>query len=438
MSNNFGKVIICVLAFFTWSCSYLAVDNTPVEDSTEGAVYVATNKSAGNTVVGYSQNANGELKIIGEFSTGGKGTGNVEIFPGSKNDPSEPLADGVDPLISAYGVFKTDDDRFVLVVNAQDGSLSSLRVDDDYSLSVISKVSTRDPHPLSIASHGNKIYVASAGEKATPPFSGGIEGYRINKHGLMEPIKGSSRVLGGRPTAIQFTEDGEFLFVVELVTGMISVYEVFQNGNISSRPVSTIKSPHDVNRGRWMPIPVGIDIVKKRSGYVLLVSEARFLNNKGMLEADSLGQVPQAPKYKWQTSSTSSYFVSKRGEISLVSADVLTGSNYTTGQIANCWVEVSHDGAILWAANALSSSISSYSIADNGVLTLVDETAFKDQSEKLFFGDLYLSKNGRYLNQLISNQGEVMVFKIHSDGGLTLVDKVGGLPDIGSYGIVTL
>lgn len=404
-----------------------------------GAIYVATNKPLTNTVVAYKQASNGKLEKLGEFATGGKGTGNVEIFEGSKNDPTEPLADGVDPLISAYGVFKTQHGKQVLVVNAGDSSVSSFNVNADYSLALASKVKAGDKYPLSIASHGELVYVASAGNQQKPPFSGNISGYRITAEGKLSGIPNSTRDLGARPTAVAFTDNGEFLVVVELVTGKVKVFAVDANGNISKQPVSVAQSPHDADKGRWLPIPVGFDIVKNGNGYTVLVSEARFLNNKGQLEPDPTGEkVPQSPKYQWQVSSTSSYSLSKQGEIKLVSADVLTGTSYYNGEIANCWVEVSADGKVLWAANALSSSISSYRIGLDSSLTLINETAYKDESEKLFFSDLYLSKNGKFLNQLIGNEGTVLVFKVLENGDLKLIDSADGLPAVGAYGMVSL
>ena len=53
--------------------------------------------------------------------------------------------------------------------------------------------------------------------------------------------------------------------------------------------------------------------------------------------------VPQSPKYSWQTGSTTAYKIDKKGMISVLSPDVLTGVNAEGGEIANCWIEVSPD-----------------------------------------------------------------------------------------------
>ncbi|MBK1834985.1 lactonase family protein [Roseibacillus ishigakijimensis] len=402
------------------------------------ALYVASNKAEGNTLVGFAQQEDGSLEKIGEFETGGKGTGKMEIFDGGY-DATHPLADGIDPLISAYGLFKTPDDRFLLVVNSGDGTVSSLAVGKDYQLEAVSTVKAAAAHPLSIAVSGDLVYVASAGKGPTPPpFTGNLSGFRIDSDGKLSPIEDSIRDLGARPSCVAFTPDGKHLVVDELVTGLVKVFAVGKEGRLSQEPVSQVASPHAKEEGRWLAIPVGFDLVQKGESTVVLVSEARFLNNQGELRKEE-GKVPQAPLYSWQTSSTSSYLIDSEGKIKLVSGDVLTGKEQEGGQIANCWVEISADGDTLWAANALSSSLSSYQIGDEGTLTLRDEATFKDEKETLFFSDLYLNSDGKYLNQLIGNSGEVLVLKVGAEDTLEKVGLYGGgLPEIGAYGLISV
>ncbi|WP_417444852.1 lactonase family protein [Joostella sp.] len=409
-----------------------------VQSQNGKGVYVATNHTTANTVVGFIQDGNGALNMIGEFPTEGKGTGNVEIFDWGY-DHTHPLKDGIDPLISAYGLTNTKDGKFVIVVNAGDASISTMKVMADKSLTSVDKAAAGDIHPLSVASHGNLVYVASSGNVPTPPFSGNLKGFKIDANGKLTAISNSVRDLNARPSCVAFTEDGKFLVVNELVSGLVKIYAVNTDGSLSDAPVSQANSPHDSKNGRWLPIPVGFDIVKKGNKHIVLVSEARFLDNKGMLREET-NKVPQSPKYSWQTGSTSSYVVDSKGQIELVSGDVKTGNSMEGGQIANCWVEISKDGKTLWAANALSSSISSYSIADNGELKLTDETLYKDTSEELFFSDLVVSEDGKYLYQLIGNQGAVMVFEVLAGNKLKELGVYSStqLPKVGTYGIITL
>ena len=78
-----------------------------------GAVYAMTNGEGQvdgivqgpNAVVAYAQAEDGTLSVIGTYPTGGNGGD----FDGGE---------GLDPLISAYAITKTLNNRFVLAVNA--------------------------------------------------------------------------------------------------------------------------------------------------------------------------------------------------------------------------------------------------------------------------------------------------------------------------------
>ena len=404
------------------------------------SMYIATNKTDSNSLVGFARMADGSMKNLGEFKTGGKGTGNIEIFDWGY-DETHPLKDGIDPLISEYGVFKSDNNKNIFVVNAGDGTISSFNVMADRTLKLADTEAAGDAHPLSIASQNNLVYVASAGTSTTPtpPFTGNLMGYTVDAKGMLTPIVGSKRDLKARPSCVAFTPDGKFLVVNELVTGLVKVYGVMANGSLSTDPISMVACPHDAENGRWLAIPVGFDIVNKGNKNVVLVSEARFLNNKGMLREEK-NKVPQSPLYSWQTGSTSSFVIDEKGSISLMSGDVYTGKEMEGGQIANCWVEASQDGNTLWAANALSSSITSYNVGDNGSLTLKNEKAYKEESEMLFYSDLNLSNDGKYIYQLIGNKGAGVMFKILPNGDLTKMSDFSSndLPQVGTYGLTVL
>ena len=444
--KNYYIIGIFALLSFT-SCK--ANTRSVVTDSTNTSmskteivesIYIATNKTDNNSLVGFARMTDGTMKPLGEFKTGGRGTGNIEIFDWGY-DETHPLKDGIDPLISEYGVYKSENNRNIFVVNSGDGTISSFNVMPDRTLKLVDTKAAGDAHPLSIASSKNLVYVASAGtsKTPTPPFTGNLMGYIVDGNGKLTPISGSKRDLKARPSCVAFTPDGKFLVVNELVTGLVKVYGVMPNGSLSKEPVSMAACPHDAKNGRWLAIPVGFDIVKKGNKNVVLVSEARFLDNKGMLREEK-NKVPQSPLYSWQTGSTSSFVIDGEGIISLMSGDVYTGNNMEGGQIANCWVEASQDGKTLWAANALSSSITSYSIGNNGSLELKNEKAYKDNSEMMFYSDLNLSNDGKYIYQLVGNKGSGIMFKVLPNGDLVKVSDFSSrhLPAVGTYGMTVL
>jgi 6-phosphogluconolactonase (cycloisomerase 2 family) len=341
------------------------------------------------------------------------------------------LANGDDPLISAYGIAATDDGKHVLAVNAGDSTVGLLTVNTDYSLKLVNAAKAGDKFPVSVATTGKHVVVASVGVDNN---HGSISAYVISASGELVAVPDSRRDLWARPSTVAFTRDGRHLIVNELVTGKIKVF-AREGDSLSAEPVSMVDSPRADRR--FQAIPVGFDIGAGDDGDLVLMSEARFLTPEFGLREEA-NVVPQTPKYSWQTGSLSSYVVDTNGNISLVAGDVLTGDNFEGGEIANCWVALSPDQRTLWAANALSSSISSFDIGGDGSARLRNATAFKSDPELLFFSDLAVGYDGRTLFQLVGNQGQVMVFDIHRNGDLTHNQTLIGLPTLGAYGLIVL
>lgn len=410
--------------------SSLAISLASAAYADVNRIYSVSNKANGNTVVGFHNYDNGEYMPIGEFSTGGKGTGDLEI-PALKKDETHPLANGDDPLISAEAIASVHDGKMVVVVNPGEGTVSLMSSNENGELSFVNKVESSDLFPNSLAAYGDYIASSSVGKDN---MNGSITLFKV-KDGKLEKVDGARRDLKARPSTIAFSSDGEHVIVNELVTGKIKVYAM-QNGTLSKEPVSQIDSPRDTN-GRFQAIPVGFVVNGDGNDDLIVMSEARFLTPEFSLRSGS-GEVVQSPLYSWQTSSISTYRLTDNGEISLISGDVLTGASLEGGELANCWVTISPDGRTVWAANALSSSISSFRIRENGTAALINEHAYKHSDESLFFGDINVNSAGNQLYQLIGNKGKVMVFNIdQASGDLKPMQTLSGLPELGSYGLMT-
>jgi len=89
--------------------------------------------------------------------------------------------------------------------------------------------------------------------------------------------------------------------------------------------------------------------------------------------------------------SVSAFSVAQDGTLSSIGA-----SPFADFQTAPCWVEISHNGRILFTVNTASSSISSYRIAADGSMKLIGSTALRDGTGLGPF-DARLSPNGRTL-----------------------------------------
>jgi 6-phosphogluconolactonase (cycloisomerase 2 family) len=92
-------------------------------------------------------------------------------------------------------------------------------------------------------------------------------------------------------------------------------------------------------------------------------------------------------------------------------------SPFADQQTAPCWVEISHDGHFLFTVNTGSGSISRYSIAPGGALTLLGSTLVK-ATGGVGAVDARLSPDGRILYVDESKIGAVGAFAV-SGGNLT-------------------
>lgn len=429
------KKILCCLLF---ACSLPAFAN-----EITGGVYVATNNGDENSVVGYKQFADGTLAQVGEYKTGGKGTGFVELF-GLPYDPTtgHTFTDGIDPLAAAYGLWRSADNKNVLVVNAGNGTVSSLRVQDDLSLKLTNVVKAGDIKPNGIATYKNLVYVVSMGKKIEDPSEGNIKGYTIDDNGFLKEIPNSIRPLTGRPASVEFTDNGKFLIVVEITTGVTHSYAVDDNGLLSEKPVSSIDSPQ-ASKDRFFALPIGTKIVKgEGDNYTLLVTETRFITSDHKFHNSSAEHKKKYPflhLFEGQSGSVTSYNIDKNGKLSVISPDVIAGKGYWGGQQAVCWVTISRDGKYAWTTNPLTSSISTYEINKDGSIKLKQEIAYQDSKYDEYFLDMDLSADGNYVNVISGNTGKTWVFKVNQETGeLTVVDGYPGSALTHSYGIVTV
>jgi 6-phosphogluconolactonase (cycloisomerase 2 family) len=95
----------------------------------------------------------------------------------------------------------------------------------------------------------------------------------------------------------------------------------------------------------------------------------------------------------------------------------IAGSPFADGQMAPCWVEITHDGQFLFTVNTASGTISRYRIAHDGALTLLGSTPVS-QTGGVGAVDARLSPDGGFLYVDESRIGKVGAFAVHG-GNLT-------------------
>ena len=411
---------------------------------TNGEGQVAGNVQGPNSIVAYGQAEDGTLSLLGTYPTGGNGGD----FDGGE---------GLDPLISAYAITKTQDNRFVLAVNAGSNTVTSMAVNDDFSLTAINTQPTEDIGPNSIAYVPSRrfginglVYVSNITrpeflDQGEPAHQGSIIGYWLLDDGTLVPIEGSQRDLLNRPSAVQFSADGDFVVVASINSGSsalasndeneVVVYRVNSDGTLSDTPTAGATSTLRGNtEGRNLPSAIGFQIVGDN---YLVVTEAR--------EFRPDGTPPVFPGL--QDGSVSTWQITTDGALTPINMDVASGEN-NTGRTA-CWLDFSDENTF-FVSNAIEAGLASYSF-DNGEIELLNQVAAQGtgatgnttDGASAFattdgWIDLWISDDGRYLYQCYGLTGEVGVYEINGSE-LTLIQEVGGdLPTNNVQGIVSV
>lgn len=341
------------------------------DDGAHPAVYTITNEAEGNEVVVFQRSSDGSLSMAESFSTGGLGSGAG--------------------LGSQGAVILRENGRRLFVVNAGSNQISVFAV-TNRGLELLDVADSGGLMPISLTLHGGILYVLNAGG------SGNISGFRVRENGQLLPLEGSTQPLSNegegdspQPAQISFHPSGQLLVVTEKATNLITIYEV--HGGIAGPPTTHPSAGMT---------PFGFAFGKRSN---LIVSEA-------------FGGAPDA-------SAMSSYMVNK-GTFELISPSV------PTTQTAACWVVITNNGKYAYTTNTGSGSISSYEIAEDGSITLLNAQAglTGDGSTPI---DMALSNNAQFLYAIGSGSNAIHTFQVKDDGSLEALGEV-SVPD-GSLGL---
>ncbi|HXW81451.1 MAG TPA: beta-propeller fold lactonase family protein, partial [Acidimicrobiales bacterium] len=191
--------------------------------------------------------------------------------------------------------------------------------------------------PVSVAVHGNLVYVANAGAAAP-----NLTGFTLNWGGQLQPRAGSTISLpsGSQPGDVLFNSTGSNLVTTLVASSTIASYSVAPDGLLTAASGSPFTA----------------------QGLGPFGSEFRPTNPTQLF-------VSNAHNTATDSGTVSAFNVASDGTLAPIG-----GSPFADGQMAPCWVEISHDGRFLFAVNTASGTISRYSIAYNGALTLLGST----------------------------------------------------------------
>jgi 6-phosphogluconolactonase len=329
-----------------------------------GHVYVNDNTAGTNTIGAFDRHANGTLtpEAGSPFAAGGAGTGTG--------------------LASQGALQISPDGRFLIAVDAGSNQISVLRIRGNGSLSLVpgGAVSSGGVLPVSIAIHGDLVYVANSGNGGS-----NYSGFRLHRNGRLAPIAGSAVALpdGSQPGDVLFNGDGTKLAGTRVGTSQIDSFTVGPGGLLRAAVGS--------------PFPA--------QGLGPFGSQFRPTNPDQLF-------VSNAHNAGAGSGTVSAFRDAGNGALAPIGS-----SPFADLQTAPCWVEITHDGRFLFTVNTGSGSISRYRITHGGTLILIGSTAVK-ASGGAGAVDARLSPDGRTLYVDESKIGAVGAFAV-SGGDLT-------------------
>ena len=298
-----------------------------------GHVYINDNTAPANAVAGFDRHADGSLTAMpgSPFAIGGSGAGHPDASQGSL----ELSADG----------------RYLLAVDAGSNQVSVLRIKPDGSLQAVqgSPVASGGVDPVSIAVHGDLVYVANAGPGAGAGDTN-YTGFRLDAGGHLRAIPDSTYPLpnDSKPGQVLFNGDGTRLAGTRIATSRIDSFTVGGDGRLTAAP----GSPYDAQA------------FSPTQGYGQLGSEFNPTDPNQLFVSDAHTAAGGAAF----PGLVSSFADASDGTLTPVGAPVANDGG------AACWIEISHDGSFLFVVNTASASVSSYSIGAGGTLNFLQST----------------------------------------------------------------
>lgn len=334
--HSFARRLVQAGALTLFAVALSAAPAAADGSAVVGHVYVNDNTTGVNTIAGFDRHADGSLTALpgSPFAAGGAGSGAGLASQGALQ-------------ISTTG-------RYLLAVDPGSNQISVLRIRHDGSLRVADVVGSGGNLPDSIAEHAGLVYVANSG-------AGGSDytGFTLGSGGRLRPLAGSTIPLSdaAQPGDVFFNPTGTNLVGTEVGTSLIDSFHVTDDGRLVAAPGSPFAAQG--------PGPFGSEF-RPTEADQLFVSNAHGAPGAGTVSA---------------------FRVASDGTLSSIGS-----SPFADGQTAPCWVEITHDGTVLFTTNTGSSTISSYTIAANGVLTHQSDAPSGPGSV-----DIRLSPNGHQL-----------------------------------------
>jgi 6-phosphogluconolactonase len=293
-----------------------------------------------------------------------------------------------DTGLSPSSVVAVPSGNFVYVANQGESDISLFKADSQSGL--LTEVLPRTPSgifPSSLAldSAGAFLYVANQA-------SNNISVYSINaSNAALTAISGSPFATGPSPTRLRVSPSGKYLYVLGSDLGTISVYAI----------VSGVLQPIAGSPFAVGPTPSSFAI-DSAEHYVYVTNTSTSTVSVFAINATS-GALTAIPLSPFNTTTTVS---------STTPVDVAIGTS----------------GQYLYVLNSSTANISEYSIAGNGVLTLLSGSPATSSGTGPVF--ILYDPSGNFLYAGDQTSNTIDVFSVASDGILTSIQSpaVGASP----------
>jgi 6-phosphogluconolactonase (cycloisomerase 2 family) len=252
-----------------------------------------------------------------------------------------------------------------------------------------------------------------------------VTGFRVSSNGQLTQLANSQQTIDPGPGPGMFLDcdPGTFTPANQFYCGLNPTAFPRSPAQISFGPggrklVVTVKGPNTI-----YVIPVNAQGVTstptiwKASGPNQPTYFGFAFDSKGhVIVSEPFGTSPTIPASF--SSSVSSFRVNADNTMTQISASV------PNSQGTSCWVVVS--GSVAYVSNNATSNITSYNIAANGTLTLLNATAATGN----LVNDMTVVHDGStsFLYVINGGLGTIGGFRINSDGSLKSIGAFGGLP----------
>ncbi|KAK4501498.1 hypothetical protein PRZ48_007307 [Zasmidium cellare] len=319
------------------------------------------NDPADNRVVAFSRDGQGRLTQVATYSTGGRGQ-------------------GVD-FDTQGGLALSDDMKYLYAVSPASDQITVFEVHGSCLKRV--QIVYGGDQPLAITVKGRTAYVLDGSVAST-----GIFGFHVQDDGQLQPITNMTIPTStpiGVPGTVLFAPDGKSVVVTNKVGSTLDYFSIDSAGNAHGPTTSPSSGQRPF--AAWYT----------KAGKLLVVNSGLpIMMNSGV----------------------STYNVEPSGMLAPITK--IAKDKQTDG----CWIVSTKDDKYAYTANFISGTISSFKLGYDGSATVLEDVAV-NQGNNSNPVDLSMSRDGKYLYNLLRGTGAITGHAIQSDGSLKSIGIFG-------------